>query len=209
MALRRDVSSAVSSTPVFFRRQGQFRAWLARHHASAQELLVGFHRKGSGRQSITYPEALDEALCYGWIDAVRRRLDDTSYTIRFTPRKRGSNWSAVNIRHVERLKAEGRMTKAGLAVFNGRDKKKAPYSFENRSVTLDPGYLKRLKANAAAWKHFRSLPASMRRTIGFWIMSAKREATRERRLETLITCSAEGRMIPPLKWARPTRKKAR
>jgi len=198
----------MTDTPTFFATPALFRRWLEAHHQTADELIVGFYKKGSGRPSITWPESVDEALCFGWIDGVRRSLDDTAYTIRFTPRRPGSTWSAVNLRKVEALTAQGRMRPAGLAVHRKRDPAKADqYSFENRQVTLAPRYRDRIRANARAWAYFQARPPWYRRTAGWWIMSAKREATRERRLATLIDCSARGRHVPPLVRPAPTRKK--
>lgn len=184
--------------PTFFKGLPAFRAWLARHPASERELLVGFHHVGSGRGGLTYPDARDEALCFGWIDGIRRNHDATSYTIRFTPRKRDSVWSAVNLGRVRALKAEGRMQPAGLEVFDARDRKKARlYSFENRARGLDRGATKQLKANARAWAWYRAQAPWYRRTAAWWVMSAKKEETRSRRLATLIASSARGRKAPP------------
>jgi uncharacterized protein YdeI (YjbR/CyaY-like superfamily) len=182
----------------FFRTAGALRAWLQRNHATARELWIGMHRKGSGRPSITYPEALDEALCFGWIDGVRKKLDATSYVQRFTPRKPKSYWSLVNIRHAKRLQAEGRMAPAGLAAFAKRDEKQArKYSFEARTG-LDAVSLRELRRNKAAWKFFEAQPPGYRRVAGWWVASAKRDETRRRRLAVLISHSAKGERIPPL-----------
>jgi uncharacterized protein YdeI (YjbR/CyaY-like superfamily) len=197
---------SMSDKPTFFRSAGEFRAWLARHHGSAAELWVGFHKKTSGRGGITYGEALDEALCVGWIDGVRKSLDATRYTIRFTPRKPRSGWSAVNIRHVNRLMAEGRMRPSGLDAFERRDPKRAGYSFEERPRRLPPALAKRFRADTHAWAFFQAQPPSYRRTALFWVLSAKKEETRERRLTTLIACSAKEARIPPL--ARPAPRNA-
>lgn len=184
--------------PTFFPTASSFRKWLEKHHAAERELLVGFHKVGTGKPSITYPQALDAALCYGWIDGMRRSLDATSYTIRFTPRKRDSVWSAVNIRHVARLQAAGLMQPAGLKVFRERDRKKARlYSFENRPRRLDAAYAKTFKANRRAWTWFEAQAPWYRRTATWWVMSAKREETRARRLAALITSSAKGAKAPP------------
>ena len=184
--------------PRFFARASSFRRWLHDHHAAETVLLVGFHKIGSGKPSMTYPEALDAALCYGWIDGVRRSLDATSYTIRFTPRKKGSIWSAVNLRHVARLRAAGLMQPAGLAAFLGRDTAKAKrYSFENRPRKLDPGSAGAFRANARAWAWFEAQAPGFRRTAIWWVMSARREATRARRLAALIESSAAGRKPAP------------
>jgi uncharacterized protein YdeI (YjbR/CyaY-like superfamily) len=184
----------------FFKTAAQFRKWLAKNHASAPELVAGFYKRDSGRGGITYPEALDEALCYGWIDGVRRRVDGESFAIRFTPRRPRSIWSAVNLRHIERLKKDGRLAPPGLAAFAARDPKRSGlYSFENRPRGLAPEYEKRFKANPHAWAYWQSRPPSYQRTACFWVMSAKKEETRERRLGELIASSAQGR--PPARWA--------
>ena len=179
--------------PKFFTSPEKFRQWLQRNHDSANELLVGFHKKDSGKKSITYAEALDEALCCGWIDGVRKRLDETSYTIRFTPRKPKSIWSNVNVRHVERLKKEGRMAEPGLKVYAQRDPKRTGiYAFENRPKEFSPEYEKKFRANKAAWEFFQTIPPSLRNTYIFWIMGAKKEETQLHRLELLIESSAKG-----------------
>lgn len=184
--------------PTFFARPADFRGWLRRHHKAARELLVGFHKTGSGRPSITYPEALDEALCFGWIDGVRRTVDAVSYTIRFTPRKPNSYWSPVNTRHAQRLIKAGSMHASGLAVFKARDRKRTEeYSYE-RSRSLGPADVKRFKASPAAWQYFSALPPGYRTTSIWYVNSARREETRVRRLEQLIACSAEGRRLPGL-----------
>lgn len=179
--------------PRFFLTPTQFRQWLERNHDRETELLVGFHKKASGKKSVTYNEALDEALCFGWIDGVRKNLDETSYTIRFTPRKPRSIWSNINVNHVERLIKEGRMHAAGLEVYARRDPKRTGiYAFENRPREFAPEYEKQFRANKAAWKFFDQQPPGYKRTIIFWVMSAKQEATRMRRLERLIADSENG-----------------
>ena len=179
--------------PKFFTSPEKFRQWLAKNHDRAGELLVGFHKKDSGKKSITYAQALDEALCFGWIDGVRKRLDETSYTIRFTPRKPKSIWSNVNVRHVERLTKEGRMAEPGLKTYALRDPKRTGiYAFENRPKEFSPEYEKNFRANKAAWEFFQTLPPSFRRTSIFWVMSAKKEETQRRRLEQLIAKCEKG-----------------
>ncbi len=179
--------------PRFFTSPAKFRQWLEKNHNSANELLLGFHKKSSGKKSITYAEALDEALCFGWIDGVRKNVDETSYTIRFTPRKPKSIWSNVNVRHVERLKKEGRMAEPGLAAYALRDPKRTGiYAFENRPKEFSPAYEKEFRANKAAWEFFQTVPPSFRNTCIFWVMSAKKEETQRRRLEQLIESSAKG-----------------
>ncbi|HTG87799.1 MAG TPA: YdeI/OmpD-associated family protein [Pyrinomonadaceae bacterium] len=179
--------------PKFFSSPEQFRQWLEQSHDSAEELLVGFHKKDSGKKSVTYAQALDEALCYGWIDGVRKSLDETRYTIRFTPRKPKSIWSNVNVRHVERLQKEGRMAEPGLRAYARRDPKRTGiYAFENEAREFSPEFEKRFRANKAAWQFFQTEPPSIRRTCIFWVMSAKKEETRVRRLDQLITRAAQG-----------------
>ena len=186
--------------PTFFATPSEFRRWLEEHHATARELWVGFYKKDSGRPSITWPEAVDEALCYGWIDGVRRRIDDVSYAIRFTPRKPRSNWSAVNVDRVAELTRLGRMHPAGLAAFNGRAAARTGiYAYEQRAAArLDPAAEQAFRANERAWAFFQAQAPWYRRTAIWWVVSAKQEATRLRRLATLIADSAAGRTIRPL-----------
>ncbi|HKG59046.1 MAG TPA: YdeI/OmpD-associated family protein [Pyrinomonadaceae bacterium] len=179
--------------PRFFTSAEKFRHWLERNHNSATELLLGFHKKSSGKKSLTYAEALDEALCFGWIDGVRKNLNETSYTIRFTPRKPTSIWSLVNVNHVERLQKEGRMHAAGLAAYERRAPERTGiYSFENRPRELSPEYEKAFRQNKAAWKFFQEQPPGYKRLMIFRTMSAKREETRLRRLKQLIESSEKG-----------------
>lgn len=187
------------SEPRFFRTQAEWRKWLERHHATATEQVVGFHKAASGRKSITHRQAVDEALCFGWIDGVTRRIDGHSWQIRFTPRQKRSVWSDINIRRIEELKAEGKVAPAGLAAYERRDPKlQKRYSFENRHVVLDPAYEARFRANPAAWAWFESKPRSYRHPAVWWVMSAVKEETREKRLATLIADSEAGRTIKPL-----------
>lgn len=177
----------------FFSSQAEFRKWLEKNHDTASELLLGFHKKSSGKKSVTYPEALDEALCFGWIDGVRRSIDETSYTTRFTPRKTKSNWSLVNVRHVERLKKAGMMHPAGLAAYEKRDPERTGvYAFENEPAVLSPAYEKKFRQNKKAWEFFQKQPAYYKKLMIFRIMSAKREETRLRRLEQTIEVSEKG-----------------
>lgn len=187
-------------SPVFFTSPAEFRAWLENHHASATELWVGFHKKATGRPSLTWPESVDEALCFGWIDGLRRSFDPESYAIRFTPRKATSTWSVVNVRRMAELSDAGRVRPAGLAAFERRrDKETGSYSFEQRqTVELGASYEKRFRSRRAAWSFFATQPPGYRRTATWWVVSAKREETRLRRLETLIECSADRRRLPQL-----------
>jgi uncharacterized protein YdeI (YjbR/CyaY-like superfamily) len=183
--------------PAFFATPAKFRAWLAKNHAQATELLVGFYKRDSGKPSITWPESVDEALCFGWIDGVRRSIDAESYSIRFSPRKATSVWSAVNIKRVAVLTEEGRMTSAGLAAFEKRrENRSGVYAYEQRSAELPEEYAKALAKNAAARKFFEAQPPSYRKTMMWWIVSAKREETRQTRLAKLIAeCAAGRRML--------------
>jgi len=186
--------------PTFFKTPADWRRWLERHHADARELWVGFHKRDSGQPSITWPQSVDEALCFGWIDGVRKSLNGTSYVIRFTPRKPDSNWSLVNLRRVKALSQEGRMHPAGRKVFRARrPEKSGRYSFESRPQTLPPRYLRLLRANPAAWTYYRGRPPGYQRTVNFWILSAKKEETRLKRLALLIEDSAAGRSVAPLR----------
>ena len=187
--------------PVFFADREAFRAWLDEHHATASELWMGLYKQGSGRPSITWPEAVDEALRFGWIDSVRQRIDDESYMNRFTPRKPTSNWSAVNVRRVEELTKQRRMRAAGLKAFRERRvDKTATYSYEQRrEAKLDPAQDRRFRSKQEAWEWFQTQPKGYRTTAVYWVMSAKRPETRERRLTTLIEDSENGRRVPPLR----------
>lgn len=183
--------------PTFFETPDDFRAWLQQHHATAQELLVGFYKKDSGRPNITWPESVDEALCFGWIDGVRKRVEEASYTIRFTPRKPGSIWSAVNVRNVEKLIAAGRMQPAGLAAFGKRTPEKSViYSYEREHAALSEAEEREFRANPAAWEYFEKRPGSYRKSALWWVISAKKDETRRAHLEKLIELSAQGQMIP-------------
>jgi uncharacterized protein YdeI (YjbR/CyaY-like superfamily) len=182
--------------PKFFRTRFAFRTWLRRHHALAHELLVGFHRHASGKPSVSWPEAVDEALCYGWIDGVRRRVDEASYCIRFTPRRPGSIWSAVNIRRVQALIAARRMRSPGLQAFaRRRANRSGRYSYEQRPHQLPAQYARLLARNAAAHKFFHAQTASYRRAAIWWVLSARRDATRLQRARRLLSVSQAGRLI--------------
>ena|SRR6185437_10112373 len=183
----------------FFASVDDFRAWLTERHASEGELLLGFYKKELGR-GITYAEALDAALAFGWIDGVRKRLNAEAYTIRFTPRKARSIWSAVNIKRAKELEAAGRMAPAGLRAFHERDEKRARlYSYERAAAKLDAPLEAKLRANRKASEFFDSQPAGYKRVAIFWVMSAKKQETRERRLRVIIASSAKGKRIDMLK----------
>jgi uncharacterized protein YdeI (YjbR/CyaY-like superfamily) len=179
--------------PTFFATPSLFRRWLEKHHRKAPFLWVGFHKKATGKPCITWPESVDQALCFGWIDGQRKSLDASRYMIRFTPRRPRSIWSAVNVRRVAALKKAGHMRPAGLDAFAKRQASRSGiYSFENRPRRLPPSYEKQLRANRDAWSHFQSRPPSYRRAAIWWVISAKQEATRERRLASLIrACMAQ------------------
>lgn len=188
----------------YFDNADEFRDWLAEHHANESELLVGFYKRGSHPEAMTWPQSVDEALCYGWIDGVRKRVDDERYTIRFTPRKKKSIWSAINLRRVLELKKEGRMQPAGLRVYEARDEAKANrYSFEQGEVELGAGREAVFRKNKRAWDYFASQAPSYRRAAIWWVISAKQEATQERRLAKLIEHSAAGERVPQFVSSRP------
>jgi uncharacterized protein YdeI (YjbR/CyaY-like superfamily) len=190
--------------PIFFATPADLRVWLEEHHATETELLVGFYKKGSGRPSITWPQSVDQALCFGWIDGVRRSIDDERYSIRFTPRKARSTWSAVNVERVGELTEQGLMHPAGLAAFERRaDDDTAIYAYEQRTAAaLEPAMERRFKQDERAWAWFEAQPPSYRRSATHWVISAKKPETRERRLSQLIADSRAGRPVPPLR--RPT-----
>jgi uncharacterized protein YdeI (YjbR/CyaY-like superfamily) len=189
--------------PTFFKTPADFRSWLEKHHARADELLVGFYKRESGKPSITWPESVDEALCFGWIDGIRRRIDDIRYSIRFTPRRRGSIWSSVNTKRVAELTKEKRMRPAGVKAFAARDPKKTGiYSFERETATLPAEFAKVFRANTKAWKFWEAQPPGYRRLAAYFVTSAKQDETRRRRLDLLIRDSAKGLRLG---IARPTR----
>jgi uncharacterized protein YdeI (YjbR/CyaY-like superfamily) len=184
--------------PKFFRSEREFVRWLAGNHRKATALLVGFHKVASGNPSITYSNALDAALAYGWIDGVRRRLDDETYTIRFTPRKKDSYWSAVNTKRAQALIRQKRMKAAGLAAFKIRDEARTRrFSSERQNATLDAEALRAMRADKKAFAFFQTLPPGMKRLYAFWLTSAKREETRARRLATVIERCRAGKRIDP------------
>jgi uncharacterized protein YdeI (YjbR/CyaY-like superfamily) len=181
---------------MFFETPAALRDWFAANAATAAELHVGYHKKAAGLPSVTWAESVDEALCVGWIDGVRRSLGDGAYTIRFTPRRRGSRWSAVNVRRVPELAAEGRMTPAGLAVFEARgEANETGYSYERRDATLPPEYEAVLRAVAGAGAFWDAQPPGYRRLAASWVLRAKQEETRQRRLATLRDACARGERV--------------
>jgi uncharacterized protein YdeI (YjbR/CyaY-like superfamily) len=187
----------LSVKPTFFATPASFRTWLNRHHRTAPELLVGFYKKGTGKPSLTWPESVDQALCFGWIDGVRKRIDDLSYTIRFTPRRTTSKWSQINIRRVGELEQQGLMKPSGRAAFERRAQgKDDPYGYERRKVAvLEAGHLREFKAQKQAWKFFQTQAPSYQRLMFHWVTSATKDETRWRRLCRLIAASAAGKKL--------------
>lgn len=183
--------------PNFFATPTALREWLNKHHTGADVLWVGFYKRDSGKPSITWPESVDEALCVGWIDGVRKRIDDVSYVIRFSPRRAGSVWSAVNIKRVQALIAAGRMRPAGLKAFETRrEDRSGIYSYEQRPADLPEPYARVLRADRAAWRFFQAQPPYYRKVMTWWIVSAKKEETRLKRLAKLREYSAQGQRHP-------------
>ena len=187
---------------LFFPTPAHLRAWLAKHHDQRDELWVGYYKKATGLPSISWPESVDEALCFGWIDGIRKSLDDKRYKIRFTPRRPGSHWSTRNLGRMQHLIAEGLVSDAGMAAYRkrnpGREKQAA---HEQKNIVLPPEYERQLQADADAWDYFRRARRSYRKQVTWWVISAKREETRLRRLGILIESSAKGEVIPPMRWA--------
>jgi len=191
--------------PIFFETPEEFREWLSNHHGTAEFLWVGFYKKGSGRPSITWPESVDEALCFGWIDGVRKGIDAESYAIRFTRRKTSSVWSNVNINRVQVLSELGRMQPTGLAAFQARKEHRSGiYSHEQAEVELPKPFLALLRKNKSAWAFFQGQAASYRKSATWWVTSAKKEETRQRRMEALVAHSAREEKVPPLMWKKST-----
>jgi len=179
------------SQPMFFDSAKAFRAWLRTNHKKADELIVGYYKRHTGRPSMTWPESVAEALCWGWIDGIRRRVDEDRYTIRFTPRRKGSRWSAINVKMVAELEAAGKMTKAGRAAYEARPDSDSPgYTSERRHTELDDKRLRAFQRRTTAWKFFEAQPPSYRAMVINWIMSAKKNETKDRRLKALVESSA-------------------
>jgi uncharacterized protein YdeI (YjbR/CyaY-like superfamily) len=182
--------------PAFFPKQSDFRKWLEKNHLKEKELLVGFYKVGSGKPSITWPQSVDEALCFGWIDGIRRSIDDESYSIRFTPRKPKSIWSAVNIKKMADLKKKGLLKPEGIAAFEKREEHRSKvYAYEKAPAKLSSSFEKQLKANKKAFDFFKRLAPSLQRVYIHWIMSAKQEKTQISRMEKLIRESEAGRKL--------------
>lgn len=183
--------------PIFFDSPAAFGTWLEEHHDTATEVWIGYYKKATGKQVMTWSQAVDEALCWGWIDGIAKRVDDESHKQRFTPRKPTSNWSAVNVAKVEQLRKQGRMRPPGEAAFaRRRPERTGVYSFEQRGeAAFTPEQLAQFQANPEAWAYWEARPPGYRRTATWWVVSAKREETRQRRLATLIEDCAAGRPI--------------
>ena len=186
--------------PTYFPAETDFRSWLAANHETAPELLVGFWKKGSGKASIDWPQARDQALCFGWIDGVRRSLGEEAYTIRFTPRRKGSIWSKVNVARYEALTAKGAMTAAGKRAYEENKHKSGLYSYEKPLASLTMDEEKLFRGNKVAWGHWEGQPPGYRKLVLNWITTAKKPETRAKRLATLIEDSAVGRRIAGYDW---------
>ena len=186
--------------PRFFRDATQLRRWFEQNHDTASELVIGYYKKATGKPTVSWEESVDEALCFGWIDGIRRSLGPDSYTNRFTPRRANSNWSARNVKRIRELIELGRMRPPGLAAFEARrEQDTGTYSYEQRPQELPAQYEREVKRNTAAWEFWRSVAPSYRKAATWWVISAKKEETRARRLATLIECSANGERVPPLR----------
>jgi uncharacterized protein YdeI (YjbR/CyaY-like superfamily) len=189
------------NNPIFFATASSFRKWLEKNHDKASELLVGFYKVKSGKPSMSWSESVDEAICFGWIDGVRKSIDDESYSIRFTPRKPGSIWSAINIQKVESLSGQGLMQDSGMAAFEKRKEHKSRiYSYEKPPESLSKDFLKEFQSNKKAWKFFQKMAPSYQRTAIHWVMNAKQESTRMKRLAELINDSEAERKIKSLNY---------
>lgn len=190
--------------PVFFPTPASFRKWLNENHGKESELWVGYYKKATGKQSITWPESVDQALCFGWIDGLRKKIDDETYMIRFTPRRPDSHWSNVNIGRMKELKKSGLVTEAGFSSFRKRTSEKtARASFEQGKIELSTDYKSKIEKKPPAWEFFiERLAPSLRKQSIWWVMSAKKEETRLRRLNILIESCEKGELIPPLRWTK-------
>lgn len=187
----------------FFKTPEAFRMWLEKNHSKKDELWLGYYKKSSGKKSITYKQALDEVLCFGWIDGISKGIDDEKYCQRYTPRRPRSIWSIVNIKKIEELTKKGLMHESGLNAFNTRDVKRTGlYSAEQKEIKMPAAYLKKIKANKRAWEYFSNMPPGYQKTATWWVISAKQEVTRLRRLDAMIADSVARRKIGPMKWAK-------
>jgi len=196
--------AGMSDSPIhFFDSPEEFEMWLEPRHGAESEILVGFRKRATGLPSLTWPESVDVALCFGWIDGIRRRIDDQSYSIRFTPRRKRSIWSQVNIARAQELRAEGRLRLAGILAFEARDEARSRlYAYEQKQAVFPAGLAAKFEAQPEAWSFFKAQPPSYRQPATWWVISAKREETRLRRLERLIAVSAEGRRLDALSPSR-------
>ena len=186
--------------PIYFGSQAELRLWLKANHARETELFVGMYKKSSGKGGITYPEALDEALCFGWIDGVRKSVDGERFAQRFSPRTKRSTWSNINVKRFKELEAEGRVVAAGRAAFEARtDERTGTYAGEQGQIELEDAAKRTFRANADAWRYWEKSPPGYRKIATWWVISAKRTETREKRLAELIDCSARGQRIPLLR----------
>ncbi|HRN25866.1 MAG: YdeI/OmpD-associated family protein [Ignavibacteriaceae bacterium] len=193
----------VNNQIVFFPTQKDLRKWFEKNHKKEKELFAGYYKVSSGKPSITWSQSVDEAICFGWIDGIRRGVDDESYCIRFTPRNPKSNWSAINIKKVEELTKLGLMKPEGLTAFSFRkDEKSEIYSYENPAIEFDKSFLRKFKSNKKAWEYFQSSAPSYKKITTRWVMSAKQEPTRLKRLEELITDSAAGKKIKAMNYGK-------
>lgn len=193
----------MSAPPRAFPGASAFRAWLKEHHARESELLVRCFKVHARDRGMTYPQAVDEALCWGWIDGVRRSVDADSFSVRFSPRKAKSVWSAINIKRARELETEGRMAAPGRAAFQARRSARGVYSFESKASGFPPSMKRRFRSNARAYRFWSAQPPGYRRITTFWVLAAKQEATRERRLDVVIACSLRGERIPLLARSKP------
>ncbi len=190
------INASMTIKPTYFRTEADFRRWLEANHETAPELLVGFWKKGSGKPSIDWPQARDQALCFGWIDGVRRSLGEEAYTIRFTPRRNGSIWSKVNVERFAALKGQGLMTPAGERAYEENKGKSGLYAYERPLAEFTADEETQFRANAAAWADWEKRPPGYRKTVLHWVTSAKKPETRAKRLAILTDCSARGEKIP-------------
>ena len=182
--------------PLYFKNQEEFRAWLEKNHKKEAECIVGYYKVSTGKPSLTWSESVDQAICYGWIDGIRRSIDEESYCIRFTPRRPDSNWSKVNIKKVKELTSKGLMKPAGIEVFKNRKKEKSGvYSYENDLLRFTDQFDKQFRQNKQAWDFYQNQPPSYRKTIIQWVMSAKQEKTRQSRFDKLVAASMDNKRI--------------
>ena len=187
--------------PIFFTSPTEFRKWLEENHATQKEILVGFHKLATGKPSMTWSQSVDKAICFGWIDGIRKSFDKDAYTIRFTPRKSKSIWSAVNMKKIEELTSKGLMHPAGISAYEKREEHRtAIYAYENKPAELPVHFDEKLRANEKAWAFFQKQATGYKNTAMYWVMSAKQEATRQQRMKTLINDSEAGLKIKSQRW---------